>query len=132
LHKLTLSPRFGSISTEIGRGIHHRQKIASTVVQNLCSALNPGVPFACFGQASLFPFHHPGIPSHKLGFSKDGVDLGHMRDDALSDTMRNCTCLASRAPAANDREHVKCTERTSKLEWTHDAFAVGGCNEELV
>lgn len=65
-------------------------------------------------------------------FSKDGIDLGHMRDYTLSNTMRNCTCLASRAPAANDRKHVKCAEYTSELERTHDAFAVGGCSEELV
>ncbi len=63
---------------------------------------------------------------------KDGIDLGHMRDDALSDAMRNCTCLASRAAATNDRKHVECTEDTGELERTHDTFTVGGRSKELV
>ncbi len=39
LHELTFSPHFGSISTDIERGINRRQKIASSPG----SALNPSV-----------------------------------------------------------------------------------------
>ena len=55
-----------------------------------------------------------------------------MRDDALRDTMRKGARLACRTATADDRKYVECTEHTSELEWTHDAFAVGGCSKELV
>jgi hypothetical protein len=52
---------------------------------------------------------------NQLTLSKDEIDLGHMRDDALSDDA-NGTCLASCAAATNDHEHIECTEHTSELE----------------
>lgn len=55
-----------------------------------------------------------------------------MRDDTLRDTMRKSARLAGRTATADDCKYVECSEHTSELEWTHDAFAVARCSKELV
>jgi hypothetical protein len=81
LHELAFCHTLPQKALIFERGIHQGQKIASSMKL----ALDPGIlkkggeereeyteklvtdPFACFGQASLFPLYHPGISFHKFG-----------------------------------------------------------------
>jgi hypothetical protein len=60
----------------------------------------------------------------KPTFSENVIDLWYVRDDALSDTMCDGACLARRAAATDNREHVERTKHAGKLKRTHDAFTV--------
>src|ERR1019366_825785 len=63
---------------------------------------------------------------NQLTFSKDGTDLGHVHDDALSKIMCN-GALASRAAAADDCEHANSAEGPKNASTGQLPPASGAC-----